>query len=78
MTDHADIKPVPWGKKHKKMQAMADAASDNRHFPCANCGADLRYHPGESNWFAPIAPRSKIYRILMTQRHMLNIHFWII
>lgn len=48
MTEFIDTKPAPWGRKRKKIQARADAVSDNRHFPCNNCGADLRYHPGES------------------------------
>ena len=48
MTDLGlDQKPTPWRKKAKKAQKKADAVADNRHFPCASCGADLRYHPGE-------------------------------
>jgi len=41
-----DTRPVPWGRKRKAAQLTQDAQSDNRHFPCTNCGADLRYHPG--------------------------------
>ncbi len=49
MTDRGDdTKPLSWRPKRKKAQIQADAAKDNRHFPCTNCGADLRYHPGLS------------------------------
>ena len=39
--------PNPWVNEPKE-QSPNTVRRDNRDFPCPNCGADLRFHPGSS------------------------------
>ncbi len=48
MTEALKIPKLPGKKRREAKQAVQDALSDQRHFPCPSCGADLRFHPGEA------------------------------